>query len=49
MIKARFKGGEPFKVLVTVTGVKGHWGEEVKITVGYKSETFDLYEGDKRP
>ena len=40
---------EPFKVLVTVTGVKGHCGEEVKITVAYKSETFDLCEGDERP
>ena len=40
---------EPFKVLVTVAGVKGHCGEEVKITVAYKSETFDLCEGDERP
>src|SRR5919109_2179933 len=40
---------EQFKILVTVAGVKGHCGEEVKITVAYKSETFDLCEGDERP
>jgi hypothetical protein len=40
---------EQFKVLVTVTGVKGHCGEEVKITVAYMSETYDLCEGDERP
>jgi hypothetical protein len=39
---------EPFKVLVTVAGVKGHCGKQVKITVAYKSETFNLCEGDER-
>ena len=32
-----------------VAGVKGNCGEEIKITVAYKSETFDLCEGDERP
>jgi hypothetical protein len=36
------------KVLVKVEGVKRHCGEEVEITVGYKSETFVLCEGDER-
>jgi len=40
---------EPFKVLVTVTGVEGNCGEELKILVAYKSDTFELCEGDKRP
>ena len=38
---------EQFKVLVTVAGIKGHCGKEVKITVAYKSEIFDLCEGDE--
>jgi hypothetical protein len=42
-------GGEQFKVLVTVAGVEGNCGEIVKITVAFKSETFDLCEGDERP
>lgn len=41
--------GESFEVLVTVAGVKGNCGQEVKITVEYKSEIFELCEGDKRP
>ena len=41
--------GESFEVLVTVAGVKGNCGQEVKITVAYKSETFELCEGDERP
>jgi hypothetical protein len=41
--------GEPFEVLVTVVGVKENCGQEVKITVAYKSETFELCEGDERP
>ena len=32
--------GEPFEVLVTVVGVKENCGQEVKITVAYKSETL---------
>jgi|SRR5215213_10399275 len=40
---------EPFKVLVTVTGVEGNCGEELKILVSYKSDTFELCEGDERP
>ena len=40
---------EPFKVLVTVAGVEGNCGEEVEITVGYKSEAYQLCEGDERP
>ena len=40
---------KPFQVLVTVIGVEGNCGEEVKITVAYKSETFELCEGDERP
>jgi hypothetical protein len=32
----------------TVAGIKGNCGD-VKITVAYKSETFDLCEGDERP
>jgi hypothetical protein len=40
---------EPFRVLVTVTGVEGKCGEELKITVAYKSDTFELCEGDERP
>jgi hypothetical protein len=41
--------GEAFEVLVTVVGVKENCGQEVKITVAYKSETFELCEGDERP
>ena len=41
--------GEPFKVLVRVVGVKENCGQEVIITVAYKSETFKLCEGDERP
>jgi hypothetical protein len=41
--------GESFEVLVTVAGVKGNCGQEVKITVAYKSETFELCKGDERP
>ena len=41
--------GEPFEALVTVVGVKENCGQEVKITVAYKSETFELCEGDERP
>ncbi len=40
---------EPFKVLVTVTCVQGHCEEELKIMVAYKSDTFELCEGDERP
>jgi hypothetical protein len=40
---------ESFKVLVTVTGVEGNCGEELKIMVAYKSDTFELCEGDERP
>ncbi len=40
---------EPFKVLVTVICVEGNCGEELKITVAYKSDTFELCEGDERP
>jgi hypothetical protein len=30
--------------------VEGNCGEELKITiVAYKSDTFELYEGDERP
>jgi hypothetical protein len=43
------RGGESFEVLVTVAGVKGNCGQEVKITVEYKSEIFELCEGDERP
>lgn len=42
-------GGESFEVLVTVARVKGNCGQEVKITVEYKSEIFELCEGDERP
>lgn len=42
-------GGESFEVLVTVACVKGNCGQEVKITVEYKSEIFELCEGDERP
>jgi hypothetical protein len=34
---------------VTIAGVKGNCRQEVKITVAYKSETFELCEGDERP
>ena len=40
---------DSFRVLVTPTGVEGHCGEEVTITVAYKSETFELCEDDERP
>ena len=40
---------EPFRVLVTVEGVEGNCGEELKIIVAYKSDTFELCEGDERP
>ncbi len=40
---------ESFKVRVTVAGVKGHCGEDIRITVAYKSETYQLCEGDERP
>jgi hypothetical protein len=40
---------ESFKVLVTVAGVEGNCGQEVKIIVAYKSDTFELCEGDERP
>ena len=39
--------GEPSEVLVTVVGVKENCGQEVKITVAYKSESFELCEGDE--
>ena len=39
---------ESFKVRVTIAGFKGNCGEEVKITLAYKSEIFDLCEGDER-
>ena len=38
-----------FTVLVTVICVEGNCGEELKITVEYKSDTFELCEGDERP
>ena len=41
--------GEPFEVLVRVIGVKENCGQEVIITVAYKSETFKLCEVDERP
>ena len=40
---------ESFSVLVTVTGMEGNCGEELKIIVAYKSDTFELCEGDERP
>jgi hypothetical protein len=41
---------ESFRVLVTVTGVEGNCGEELKIIiVASKSDTFQLCEGDERP
>jgi hypothetical protein len=40
---------EPFKILVTIGGVKGHCGEEVTITETDKSGTYQLCEGDERP
>jgi hypothetical protein len=40
---------ELFRVVVTVTGVEGNCGEELKIRVAYKSDTFELCEGDERP
>jgi hypothetical protein len=40
---------ESFRVLVTVTGVKGNCGEELKIILAYKSDIFELCEGDERP
>jgi hypothetical protein len=39
---------ESFKVLVTVADVEGNCGEELKIIVAYKSDTFELCEGDER-
>jgi hypothetical protein len=39
---------DSFRVLVTVTGVEGNCGEELKIMVAYKSDTFELCEGDER-
>ena len=42
-------GEEPFELSVTVTGVEGNCGEELKIIVAYKSDTFELCEGDERP
>jgi hypothetical protein len=40
---------DSFRVLVTVTGVEGNCGEELRIMVVYKSDTFELCEGDERP
>ena len=40
---------ESFRGLVTVAGMEGNCGEELKITVAYKSDTFELCEGDERP
>jgi hypothetical protein len=41
---------ESFRLLVTVTGVEGNCGEELKITiVAYKLDTSELCEGDERP
>ena len=40
---------DSLRVLVTVTGVEGNCGEELKIMVAYKSDTFELCEGDERP
>ena len=40
---------ESFSVLVTVAGVEGNCGEELKIMVAYKSDIFELCEGDERP
>jgi hypothetical protein len=40
---------ESFRALVTVTGGEGNCGEELKIIVAYKSDTFELCEGDERP
>ena len=40
---------ELFRVVVTVTGVEGNCGEELRIMVAYKSETYQLCEGDERP
>jgi hypothetical protein len=40
---------ELFRVVVTVTGVEGNCGEELKIIVAYKSDMFELCEGDERP
>ena len=39
---------ESFRLLVI--GVEGNCGEELKITIiAYKSDTFELCEGDERP
>ena len=35
--------------LVTVTGMEGNCGQELKIMVAFKSDTFELCEGDERP
>jgi predicted RND superfamily exporter protein len=40
---------QSFRLLVTVTGMEGNCGEELKIIVAYKSDTFELCEGDERP
>jgi hypothetical protein len=40
---------QSFKVLVTVADVEGNCGEELKIIVAYKSDTFELCEGNERP
>ena len=36
-------------MLGTVTSVEGNCGEELKIIVAYKSDTFELCEGYERP
>jgi hypothetical protein len=49
IITSNGEGGESFEVLVMVAGVRGNCGQEVKITLANKSETFELCEGDERP
>jgi hypothetical protein len=43
------EGRKSLDIVVTVAGVKGNCGEEVKITVAYQSDMFILCEGDGRP
>jgi hypothetical protein len=40
---------ESFRLLVTVTGMEGNCGNEIKIIVAFKSDAFELCEGDERP
>ena len=49
MSTADGEGGKSLDIVVTVAGVKGNCGEEVKITVAYQLDMFILWEGDERP